>query len=373
MPRTLRVQLDKDHLSDDAWALLRQLSCEAARFCNAVISDQWANAMGYAPTEQGSVFTREAGRLSADVRLMLNGEAFAAWKRHGKRILAGAQRGPLFGADRALVCRAGQMDRGRHRRNAWISRAGERYDLTLRLLGEKHGPRSTFRLWWKPQSDGYVSPILEGLASGDRRLLKVSLVFERPGRKVFALLAYESEIDVRPAGQRHATLGPLEKDGTLWLRMDGADGRPSNVNYTAKVHRLAHMKEHFAGIHKRLTRRMRRSGPGWRQEHRRALVKAGSFGEWAKGPLHQLSADVIQSCKKAGVGFLSIAPLTGHDLPMYSLITMLEYKATESGIQITQLDLADKPTERAAKRPVEKKKRGIAAQTKALAVLRDAL
>lgn len=392
VPRILRVQLAE--LSQEARLELREWAREAARFGNAMLADKYMLAMGYQPPEAGSAFVRCKGRLSGDVRVSIQREADAIWRRHRAKILAGEQRLALFEAERALVCR-GSHRTVRHRRgcqgkglrtqrscecpqqsviHAWIRYDGEGYWLSCSLGTGTQGRRE-YRLAWHPALEAsdrsYVTPVLQGLASRQLRLLKVSFQFERSSKKVFALLAYEKTIHMPTPGQRQGTLGPLEEDGSLWLRLVGEDGRPLNYNYTAVVHRLAHMKQHFAGIHRRLKQRIRRSGPGWRRDYRLALVRAGSFSEWAEGVLHQLSREIVERCRRAGVGYLAIGPLTHQDLPMARLQMLLAYKADEAGIILGPFDPAEASTERAISGVLKKRERGLAAKLKALATLRE--
>jgi hypothetical protein len=366
--RVLRVQL-RD-LTDVQWRELRELAGEAARFCNLILADQYAQAWGYAPPTE-SAFVRAKGRLSGDVRVALQREAWTAWRRHRARIMAGTQRLALFEADRALVCRGEHLHHGHRQRHAQIRFDGETYSLSLCLRAQTAGGRQEFALWWKPTVSEMVTAVLDQLASGGR-LLKVTLRFERPGRKVFALLTYERVIPAMRPGELAATLGPLEPDGSLWLRMT-IDGRAQTVNYTDRVSRLLSMKAHFAGLHARLKRRMRRSGPGWRQDYRRALVRAGSFSAWAHGFLQQWSAEVIATCRRQGVGHLSLGPIEHQDLPMAAWREMLTYKCQEAGMIVERFDPATPETARAVDRVVQKEGKRIAARRKALAVLRDAI
>lgn len=367
VPRVLRVQLDA--LTDEQWGELRSLACEAAQFCNACLADSYMRARGYTAPDQMSVFRRAAGHLSGDVRVALAREAFTAWKRHGAKIVAGVQRLAEFQADRALVCRAEHMSKGRRQRHAWVTRVGDQYRLVVRLVGKAYGTRHEYALWWKPQSDEYISPVLERLVAGSTRLLKISMLFERPGRKVFVLLTYEAALAVPPPGERHATFGPLESDGTLWLRIEGANGRQIDTNYTDRVARLLHMKEHFSGIHARLRLRLRRSGAGHRQASRRALVKAGHFSAWAHGVLHAWSHEIIDQCRRAGVGHLAVAPIAVGELPMAELEMKVKYKAAEHGILMSRLDVAERSTARAIARPIDKRRRSLYAKRKALRIL----
>ncbi len=128
-----------------------------------------------------------------------------------------------------------------------------------------------------------------------------------------------------------------------------------------------------AGVHRRLKARTRRSGPGYRQDYRRALVKAGSFASWATGVIHAWSADVIARCHRHGVGRLALGPMVGHDLPMYALAEQIAWKAKAHHIQIVALDPVEPTADRAVSRPIEKRRQRITAKRKALATLKEGL
>jgi hypothetical protein len=215
--RVLRVPLAP--LSDAAWQALRALAREGAAFCNAWLADAYAQRLGYQPPDGQSVFRRAAGSLSGDVRVALAREAFTTWRRHGGKILSGAQRLALFDADRALVCRAEHLSKGRRQIHARIQCVGTTYQLSARLVGKHVGGQHVFPLALDPRCDDYVQPVLDGLASGVVRLLKLSILFERPGRKVFALLTYQKTIEVPVAGWK-----PMARSGSAG-RIRGAPAR----------------------------------------------------------------------------------------------------------------------------------------------------
>lgn len=370
--RVLPVQLAP--LEDAAWTALRALARESATFCNKCLADHYARVLGYQPPDGTSVFRRAKGTLSGDVRVALAREAWTTWRRHGVTILSGAQRLALFDADRAIVCRAEHLNKGRRQIHAMVRTASDgRLVLTTRLVGASIGPRHQHALVSPPANDRYVHDTLQGLAAGWLRLLKVSFRFERPGRKVFALLTYQMTIAVPPAGHGEATLGPLEPDGTLWLRWVDEAGRQRGQDHTAKIAELAHKKLHFAGIARRLRARRRRSGSGHRRAYRDALIRAGSFGAWARGPLHQLSANIVATLRRHDIGHLAIGPLEFQDLPMAALIQHLGYKCAEAGIVLTRFDPVDRSTDRALTQMLTKQQRSISRKRRALAVLVDAV
>lgn len=370
--RSLRVQLEG--IDGSGWAELRQLATEGARFNNALIGAWYAEALG-APAPDVSPFRSAAGRLSGDVRVALRSEALTQWRRHKRRVLAGAQRVPFFEADRALVCRGEHMDRGRRRRHAILTRdAQDVYWLALRLRSVRAGDAHRFRLWWRPDLDDYLGPVIEGLARGETRLLKVAVIFDRPGQKVYALLSYEIERDVPPSGARRATLGPIEPDGALWLRVEGADGHLVTINNTGAISKLLSMRTHFDGILQRLRRHLRRSGRGHRAAYRRQLVRAGSFDAWSEGPLHMMARQIIDVCARHGVGTLTVAGLLHQGLPMYRLITRLTEKGSLAGVAVSEtVDPANPTTYRAIVQPVARRGRNIGARRRALSVLKEAV
>lgn len=379
--RVLRVQV-RD-LSHEDWLDLLLLSRESARFCNATMADYYARELGYAHPDGKSVFVRMKQRLSGDVRVALGGEVRARWRMNKKDILSGKSRVAEFTEKRALVCRGEHMDRGKRKRHAWIWSDGTDHYLNVGLVGKdserivgfagadfiwgRRGERHQLKLWWKPQVDERHRPLMESLAIGETRLLKVSLVFERPGRKVFALLTYEKFEPAVEPGSRHATLGPLEPDGSLWLRIE----KGPRKNYTDWVHRLIAKKEHWAGLTARIRARTRRTGKGHRQKYRSQLLKAGSFTAYAHGQLHELSALIVKDLTAHGVGYLTVAPVTHQDLPMAELVEKLTYKADAEGITIERLDPKQEPTMQALESFVSRRERSLAAKKRALRVLRE--
>jgi transposase len=102
-------------------------------------------------------------------------------------------------------------------------------------------------------------------------------------------------------------------------------------------------------------------------------VKAGSFGAWAHGECHRLSADVVQVCRTQGVGTLAIAPLEGQELPMAEVIEKLTYKCAEAGIGVTRIDPATASGERAVVRPTAKQGRNVRRARAALHVLTETI
>jgi hypothetical protein len=326
------------------------------------LADFFAKAMGY--HHDVPAYKRLKRTLSSAVRDAVNREALAIWRKHGRAITGGSQRLAMFSAEKALVAR-GKLAR--------VLFDGHSYTLSIRLVGEDKGPAHVMPLWWKPQNETYITPALQQISSQSNCLKKVTFLFERRTRKMFALLCYMRTLTVPEPGQREAALGPLEQDGALWMRMTRADGRPITVNYTNRVERLIHMKLHFAGLIKRLRHRTRRTGRGHKQAYRRALVRAGSFSRWADDMLHQWSKEIIDHCVQNGVGCLRIGPIEHQDLPMARFKLMIEYKAVQKGIIIERFDPAVKEVERSVTQPIERQRKKLVAQRKALATLREAL
>lgn len=371
VPRSLRVQLVG--LDDKQWLELRSLARESARFCNLVLADHFVRAMGY-PDHEVSAFRRSSDKLSGDVRVALAREAFTTWRRNGRLIKSGDERLGLFRLDRALVCRGEHMSKGVRQRHAVITWNGTEFSLSLRLVPEKVGGRHEFKLWFKPQNESYVTPILHRFASGDLRLLKVSFKFERPGRKIFAFLSYRLDVHVPAFGSRRATIGPLEENGEVWLRIESESGRLRNFCYSHKIARLIHVKEHFAGIQARIRRTRRKTGPKHKRDYRNQLIKSGSFSEWANSYfLHEWSREIVGELASGGVGYLAIGPMAFGELPMANLIEKIKSKCDAAGIELVPFDPVENTSKQAIDRPVARKRRSIANKRKALSVLKEDL
>ena len=177
--------------------------------------------------------------------------------------------------------------------------------------------------------DRWLADVIDRLESRAYPLTKLTLSFARPGRKVVALVSFRRPVFPSTPTQDEATLECSCDE--LRLRC-GAH----TLSLNDAAHRLSIMKQHFAGIHSRLRRHLGRSGR--RRTLRVALLKAGTFENWAEGPLHQLSREVVGWCQEHEVGCLRVKVASTGDLPWARLIGLIQYKAEEAGIRIMTSD-----------------------------------
>jgi len=124
----------------------------------------------------------------------------------------------------------------------------------------------------------------------------------------------------------------------LWLR---AHGRALSI--TDRVYHLRTMKLHYAGIHARLQRSLGKRGR--RQDHRRALLRAGSFERWSEGPLHQLAHMIVAWCGQGRVATLVWSVAEDGTLPWDRLASLVTYKAQDAGIAVSQIVAAPEQDE----------------------------
>jgi hypothetical protein len=67
------------------------------------------------------------------------------------------------------------------------------------------------------------------------------------------------------------------------------------------------------------------------------LLKAESFEEWAHGPLHQLSRQIVDWSRKYGATVLRLSMKHTAQLPWADLEALIEYKAEELGIRVIKV------------------------------------
>lgn len=320
--RIVRVPLERP--DDAVWRDLVDLAREGAAFANGIIAGWWAEAHGWQPKEGQSTFKDFKGRLSGDARVAIQGEAMGVWRRLKSRILRRDQRLPAFAADRGLVVR-GRYASGPG--GVRVQRTGDGVEIRLLLRGADHGGWQTFAVW--PSAlvkDRYLAGLLDKMASGAYRCSKVTVQIDVKRRKLYALCAYDRPVPTRVSGDRTATLGPLEPDGSLLLRSAW-----QTRDFTRDLWEIREKKTHYEGIVRRFRRSVGR-GPRWRQVYRRALPP--TYEAWATGKLHQMSAAMIAWCASAGVSTLTIRRIEDGDWPAHQLVTMLTYKAQHVGMAV---------------------------------------
>lgn len=311
--RTCRVPLKIP--SAQQWAELRRLAFRCASFGNHVLTDIYAKSRGVSGL---SPYTDYSDVLSSAIRDAVNKECASVWRRLGREIQQGKQTLARFRADRALVIR----ERGVLLKHA---ESGDVF-LSVRLHPKHKGPLTVFRVWMPAlRRDEWLSDVLKKIEAGAYPLTKLTLQFRRPGRKIIALLSYRLPITESSPGCMKAMLEYACGE----LRLSSRD---HTISLNDNIHRLTEMKLHFAHIHSRL--RTHLGKPGRSRALRRALVKAGTFERWAEGPLHQLSSEIIEWCRRYKSGTLQWNIKNPKpDLPWARLASLLQYKAKDAGIQ----------------------------------------
>src|SRR5690606_20067109 len=97
------------------------------------------------------------------------------------------------------------------------------------------------------RKDLFIREAVEMIWSNTWKPGTLTIRFDRQHRSIDALISVTKPEAEIPAGQRTATLGPLDEHGEIWLRIDNGPAIP----YTNTLRRIRHMKEHFAGIARR--------------------------------------------------------------------------------------------------------------------------
>jgi hypothetical protein len=323
--RVVRVPLEAP--PDEVWRELRRLAYQCASFGNTLLSETYAKAKGL--SAEFTTYTDFNEVLSAGIRDAVSRECVGLWRRLGRVILRGEQTLARFSADRALVVRG---------RSVKLVRDGDGIAAQLRLHPRAQGEVTDLRVWMPAlKRDRYLRELLDKLAAEEWKIGKGTIMFRRPGRRVFLLVAYNKPEGEAVAGSEIATC-EISADG-LVLRNTGGH----RIAFGDRLHHMLNMKANFSGIHNRLRRDLNKRGT--RYEHRRALLKAGNFEAWAQGPLHELSRKMVEWCRAEHVGeFRWILDHDAPDLPWHRLEQMVKYKGAEFSLQVGKVERA-KPKE----------------------------
>ncbi len=323
--RTVRIPLEA--LPDPTWITLRRIAYQCAAFGNHLLSASYLRAKG---GPKLPAYRDANGVLASAVRDAVNRECVGLWRRLGRRILRGEQTLARFSADRALVVR----ERGVH----LATDADGAYIVQLRVQPKRVGDVACLPVWQPGlRKNPYLSNIVEALWTGRWTVTKATVQFERPGRKVYVRLHYRKPTAATREEGPTATLAwtvgveGAERPGELWLR---CEGRALSLNDT--VTRLSRMKTHFAGIHARLRRDLGKRGR--RRVHRLALLKAGSFEQWAGGPLHQVAHEIVRWALEQRAGALTMHLPNDGALPWHRLALLVVAKAEEQGLIASQIE-----------------------------------
>lgn len=328
--RAIWLQLEK--LPDAQWRELRDLARVSALFANGMITEMFiTDSVTRAGAKEAAVALREtyalyADKLSSDVRDGINTEVKGSWQRHKGEVRAGLSSLPLFRADRALVMRGDK--------SALIEQRDDDYALSVRLLPVP-APKHSFRLDKNAYKKSERFSCLEKLVSGEYPIVRVSFSFERPGRKVFAIITYKREFEDGSEGIPSLAcgrIGPISERRELYIRTESRTLALSDY-----VHRILEMKERYAAIQERM--RITAGRTKWRKGRARKLWKyrrlmqTQSFSDWAKGPLGQMAAEIVGFCAQNKVGELSWE-FDGSGFPEARLRFEVAYRAKVKGMDV---------------------------------------
>jgi hypothetical protein len=328
--RVVRVPLEM--VRDETWRDLRRLAYHCATFGNTLLSESYTKAKGL--KAEFNTYTDFNEMLSAGIRDAVSRECVGLWRRLGRVILRGEQTLARFSADRALVVRG---------RGVRLERNGDGIVAQLRLHPRSQAEVTELKVWPHAlKRDRYLRTLLDNLAAGEWKIAKGTILFRRPGRKIFLLLSYNKPLEELVAGSETATC-EITADALVVRATTG-----HRLALGDRMHRLSAMKEHYAGIRRRLHHDLNKRGS--RYKHRQALLKAGSFEKWAQGPLHELSRHIIDWCRAENCGELRW--IVAHDAPELSwdkLERLCGYKAGEAGIKVATMERSKPPTAEAEK------------------------
>jgi hypothetical protein len=315
--RVVRIPLVR--VSNEQWMELRKLAFICTHFGNHLLTNRYAYARGlrYPPPAEGekkkSPYRDYGSLLSAPVRDSINIECDAVWTNLGTEILRGAQTLARFSVGRALTIR----DRG--------ITVGDT-EIILKLHpGRNEG--TILPIYMKGVAkDWFLSDLLNKFRSQQYKVVKGTLCFKRPGRDIELLLTYQKPVMTLAHGNRRAFLRVNQYD-ELWLDCEGR-----HLSLTHWIAKLRHMKKHFANIHARLRRSLKRHA------RHQALTKCGGYEDWAHGVIHQLTAEIIGWCQKQGCRDIYVAfpkkRQDEEDIAWAGIAEMLKYKCEDNGMPI---------------------------------------
>lgn len=324
--RTIKVPiaLPKPKEWDKTWMQLRRLAMFSATFANEMLNERYAHAKGvkYEKTAYKD-WNVELGSYTRDA---VTREVQGMWQRNGKAILRGDQTLGRFTADRCLCCR----ERGVH-----LQPMEDTFQIRLTFEPSKTSEAFRFDVYRAALAkDHYLRGTLDKLAAGVHPITKASVLFERPGRKIFIVLAFSKEIDPNANEGRSAKV-LLDEEGGIYVHSEG-----QVLTLGDRTHRLREMKERFESIHSRIRHDLGRRGRYDRM--RQVFAKTESFEEWSHGPLHQMSHEIVEWCRHRGVSQVIWAIPDESGLPSTRLMGLCEYKAAEMGMSVFSQTKAEK-------------------------------
>ena len=357
--RTLTVTLQLDV---PTFQRLRDLSWQAARYGNLYLRALWAEAMQLRvdpeagdPHDVSKWIRRdEKQELSTAVYAAIERDAFALWRRHGRRILAGAPL-PEFQVGKALAIRRDGV-RLVHDATAHFTAL-----LTVQAHTCPGGARLACPLAHGTIKD-HQAPLLSAMAARDIPITKATIVL-KPGRaQVLLRLAYPRTTLLPPLGARVATLGPIDGH-RLMLRSE-----TQTRDYSGRLHTVLTRKEAWDRIRRRAALQIGRHRGAARTKRR--VLAALSWDDWLSTFLHQWSRDLLTWCQGQGVATLHLVGLERADWSAFRFTQMLTSKGEEVGITVrTEADLADASTSRMVAGELRRRRRRVRKVAQALRTL----
>jgi hypothetical protein len=318
------------------------------------VADEFLDVLGIEDKEvranlkkqlRSRLYADQNDTLGSRVRSAMERKCKWYWQRSKKLVLRGTERLACFSADRALAIRATGFDDG----------VKFEWDEDTPVLACHLGPHPEppIRLRVAMESSGarkdlYIRSAVAAIWGRKWTPGIVTIRFDRMRRKIDVMVAVTLPTEETEARENTAVLGPMDEHGQLWMRTD--DGK--NYDFSDRVRHMAHQKEHFQGIQRRI-RATAGHGPK-RRRVKRDLLARQSFQDWVEGPLHQLSAAVIAACVESGVGRLTVMGLSDGDLPWAGLMFQLKYKGEDAGIEVSDVEEAAPSHVRAKARKVRK-------------------
>lgn len=312
--RVIRVPMELPNKTE--MKKLRMIAGIAADYANAAMAEWWVKKK-WQIDKTPSTYVDYGALLSSYARDAISDHVKSIIRRDGKRILRSELQLPTFVKDRALSVRADTNHRG-----------GKCWGETISIKPQQEW--LTFRVHTKAlRTDWYLADTLAKLQTEEYAIKRIAVVIGRRG-DLFFHIAYSKSLLPTNQGTETAAL-IFNETGELWL-----NSGTRRLNLTHRVHRLRHMKLHFAGIQSRLKRSLGRSGD--RQRLRRALLKRQTYAQWSEGPIGQLAAEVMRWCLRFQVGTLNVTLPRDGFVAWHEILQRLQNCAEECGIVIVQIE-----------------------------------
>ncbi len=358
--RTVSVELIGH--SEEEWQTLRRVALQAARWANKYMTMETYHLLNQTPPDARKAARREFwaignDELGAMVRMAMSKRVRATMQRSAKDMAAGRVRSAQYSGDRALSVACDPSNPG-----AIFLREGDEYVLLLRVIPDRTGcgelirddegepllgspgrpirlkvNRGAGKFEKSPEFAGRIDAIWSAMESarkaGPWTAGQLHLVFERQRGKLLARIAYNHPIPPGPVGEGpRATLGPLNTDGELWLRMERDETGQQALNFAHVVRRLWKLKAEWEGRTHRLRRRSGRAR-GRRKAYLREAARR-TFSDRATAEMEALTCQIARHCRGQGVRLLEVATLGDRDLPWHDFRSRLEHKCVELGIEV---------------------------------------